>query len=129
MTTIHLYPKSEQKIPAALTLIKKVENKQTDFADGDKVPYLITTTIPENINEIGTYTIKDTADPQLWLEPETIDLLISGEKIHTFHTQKTKHGFVLSDPGKDLSSFAGKKLTIRYQMTLKENSEKTTFDD
>lgn len=30
---------------------------------------------------------------------------------------------------KDLSSFAGKKLTIRYQMTLKENSEKTTFDN
>ncbi|HGF8040826.1 SpaH/EbpB family LPXTG-anchored major pilin [Enterococcus faecium] len=129
LTTIHLYPKSEQKIPAALTLTKKVENKQTDFADGDKVPYLITTTIPENINEIGTYTIKDTADPQLWLEPETIDLLIVGEKIHTFHTQKTKHGFVLSDSGKDLSSFAGKKLTIRYQMSLKENSEKTTFDN
>ena len=41
LTTIHLYPKSEQKIPAALTLTKKVENKQTDFADGDKVPYLI----------------------------------------------------------------------------------------
>ncbi|HAQ1463969.1 TPA: isopeptide-forming domain-containing fimbrial protein [Enterococcus faecium] len=73
LTTIHLYPKSEQKIPAALTLTKTVENKQTDFADGDKVPYLITVTIPENINEIGTYTIKDTADPQLWLEPETID--------------------------------------------------------
>ena len=65
----------------------------------------------------------------MWLEPETIDLLIGGEKIHTFHTQKTKHGFVLSDSGKDLSSFAGKKLTIRYQMSLKENSEKTTFDN
>ncbi|MBD9904341.1 SpaH/EbpB family LPXTG-anchored major pilin, partial [Enterococcus faecium] len=129
LTTIHLYPKSEQKIPAALTLTKTVENKQTDFADGDKVPYLITVTIPENINEIGTYTIKDTADPQLCLEPETIDFLIGGDKIHTFHTQKTKHGFVLSDSGKDLSSFAGKKLTIRYQMTLKENSEKTTFDN
>ena len=96
LTTIHLYPKSEQKIPAALTLTKTVENKQTDFADGDKVPYLITVTIPENINEIGTYTIKDTADPQLWLEPETIDFLIGGDKIHTFHTQKIKHGFVLS---------------------------------
>ncbi|MCC9086553.1 hypothetical protein LOS19_08855 [Enterococcus faecium] len=48
--------------------------------------------------------------------------------IHFTH-KKTKHGFVLSDSGKDLSSFAGKKLTIRYQMTLKENSEKTTFDN
>ena len=34
--------------------------------------------------------------------------LIGGDKIHTFHTQKIKHGFVLSDSGKDLSSFAGK---------------------
>ncbi|BDP81100.1 hypothetical protein EfmAA290_17760 [Enterococcus faecium] len=69
-------------------VFETVENKQTDFADGDKVPYLITVTIPENINEIGTYTIKDTADPQLWLEPDIFFCSLS--RILTLNYQLNK---------------------------------------
>ncbi|WP_426065578.1 isopeptide-forming domain-containing fimbrial protein, partial [Escherichia coli] len=61
MSTIHLYPKNEEKAYHLPPLEKEVQSKTSDFAYGERVGYQLSTHIPENILDYQQFQLSDTA--------------------------------------------------------------------
>lgn len=93
----------------------------TDYNVGDSVPYRITVTIPSNITKLDQFEVSDTPT-RLTDDTNSIQITAANGKTVTkgthYKVEPAEKGFVIKFIPKDMSIFAGDKLTITYNATL-----------
>ena len=101
----------------------------SDYSVGDTIPYRVTVDIPKNIAELKTFTLTDTPEHQTYVDGSlkiysdadaTTPILAS----YTTGTVKDGDGWKIAFTPNDteLSTYAGKKIYITFNMKLKENA-------
>lgn len=130
LNTIHLFPKNEQSTHITPTLRKIIAEGRDDFDYGAKIPYKITTTVPNDVQTYKTYTLEDYGDQALWLVKTSpieasVKVTISDETITDFYTvtSVSDHGFFITFKPDKLKYAAGKTITVTYDMRLKETKK------
>lgn len=113
-------------------VIKDGESKtDTDYSVGDKVPYQITVTVPENITKLTTFTVSDTPnhlkynnDAVLTCDGAPVDK--SAYTIATNVEGVPANGFkIIFKPAK-MENYVGKKIIINYTATLQSTADQTS---
>ncbi|MGQ4823315.1 pilin N-terminal domain-containing protein, partial [Enterococcus faecalis] len=117
LSTIHLYPKNEENDYPDPPFEKVLEEPRNDFTIGEKITYSLHTTIPVNILDYQKLELTDSADEALTFLPNSLTISSNGEKLtEGFVIHKKPHGFDVLFSIPSLEKYAGKKLTISYQM-------------
>lgn len=139
LDVIHLYPKGViSDIPQYEPVIsKEVVGNRQDFGYGEPITFSVKTRIPSNIADYHSYSLKDTADPALWLiqngAPERALTVSSMPAIsEPFYqiTEANDHGFTIDLDPQILEKYPGAMVTLKYQMKLKKTSpEASAFDN
>jgi fimbrial isopeptide formation D2 family protein/LPXTG-motif cell wall-anchored protein len=105
-----------------------------DYAIGDKVPFVLTIQVPENIAKLKTFKVTDSVTPtQLAYSEdavvmgtkngETTETMLSAATDYTITYNAGKDGFTIDFKGTSTSltainDYAGKTITITYTATL-----------
>lgn len=114
-----------------------------DYNVGDKVPYKITVTVPENIARLKTFVVKDTPtnldDDKGTIQVQYVDgasttTLNQGtsenpgeiKEIREITGSNSDIGFEIEFNPAKMSTYAGKKIVITYSATLKDAAVSTT---
>ena len=113
-------------------VIKDGEPKtDTDYSVGDKVPYQITVTVPENITKLTTFTVSDTPnnlvynnDAALTCDGAPVDK--SAYTIATNVEGVPANGFKIIFKPAQMENYAGKKIIINYTATLQSTADQTS---
>lgn len=103
--------------------------KDSDYSVGDTIPYRVTVDVPANIAKLKTFTLTDTPEHQTYVDDSlkiysdadaTAQILTS----YTTGTVKDGDGWKIAFTPNDteLSTYAGKKIYITFDMKLKENA-------
>lgn len=124
LSTIHLYPKNEENDYPDPPFEKVLEEPRNDFTIGEKITYSLHTTIPVNILDYQKFELSDSADEALTFLPNSLTISSNGEKLtEGFVIHKKPHGFDVLFSIPSLEKYAGKKLTISYQMQLSSTAQ------
>ena len=98
---------------------------EADYSVGDKVPYQITVTVPENITKLTTFTVSDTPnnlkynnDAVLTCNDADVD-----PSVYTIATEGD--GFKITFKPAKMGLYAGKKIIINYSATLQNTANQT----
>lgn len=108
----------------------------TDYAIGDKVPFVLTIQVPENIAKLKTFKVTDSVTPtQLAYSEdavvmgtkngETTETKLSAATDYTITYNAGKDGFTIDFKGTGLTAinnYAGGTITITYTATLQEGA-------
>ena len=110
----------------------------TDYAIGDKVPFVLTIQVPENIAKLKTFKVTDSVTPtQLAYSEdavvmgtkngETTETKLSAATDYTITYNTGKDGFTIDFKGTSTSltainDYAGKTITITYTATLQPDA-------
>lgn len=113
-------------------VIKDGEPKtEADYSVGDKVPYQITVTVPENITKLTTFTVSDT--PNHLKYNNNAVLTCNGapvdEGVYTIATEGEGvpvNGFKITFTPSQMEKYAGQKIIIKYTATLQSDADQTT---
>lgn len=109
-----------------------------DYAIGDKVPFVLTIQVPENIAKLKTFKVTDSVTPtQLAYSEdavvmgtkngETTETMLSAATDYTITYNSNKDGFTIDFKGTSTSltainDYAGKTITITYTATLQPDA-------
>lgn len=107
-----------------------------DYAIGDKVPFVLTIQVPENIAKLKTFKVTDSVTPtQLAYSEdavvmgtkngETTETKLSAATDYTITYNPNKDGFTIDFKGTGLTAinnYAGGTITITYTATLQEGA-------
>lgn len=107
-----------------------------DYAIGDKVPFVLTIQVPENIAKLKTFNVTDSVTPtQLAYSEdavvmgtkngETTETKLSAATDYTITYNSNKDGFTIDFKGTGLTAinnYAGGTITITYTATLQEGA-------
>lgn len=107
-----------------------------DYAIGDKVPFVLTIQVPENIAKLKTFKVTDSVTPtQLAYSEdavvmgtkngETTETTLSAATDYTITYNPNKDGFTIDFKGTGLTAinnYAGGTITITYTATLQEGA-------
>lgn len=107
-----------------------------DYAIGDKVPFVLTIQVPENIAKLKTFKVTDSVTPtQLAYSKdavvmgtkngETTETKLSAATDYTITYNPNKDGFTIDFKGTGLTAinnYAGGTITITYTATLQEGA-------
>ena len=107
-----------------------------DYAIGDKVPFVLTIQVPENIAKLKTFKVTDSVTPtQLAYSEdavvmgtkngETTETKLSAATDYTITYNSNKDGFTIDFKGTGLTAinnYAGGTITITYTATLQEGA-------
>lgn len=98
---------------------------EADYSVGDKVPYQITVTVPENITKLTTFTVSDT--PNHLEYNKDAKLTCDGADVDTgVYTIATEgNGFIITFTPSQMAAYAGKKIIINYSATLLSTADQT----
>lgn len=98
---------------------------EADYSVGDKVPYQITVTVPENITKLTTFTVSDTPnnlkynnDAELTCKGAAVD-----SSVYTIATEG--NGFKITFKPAKMGLYAGQKIIINYSATLLNTADQT----
>lgn len=112
-------------------VIKDGEPKtEADYSVGDKVPYQITVTVPENITKLTTFTVSDTPNHLKYNEDATLTCngaAVSAD-VYTIATEGEdvpENGFKITFKPADMAEYAGQKIIINYTATLLSTADQT----
>ena len=104
---------------------------EADYSVGDKVPYQITVTVPENITKLTTFTVSDTPnhlkynnDAELTCKGAAVD-----SSVYTIATEGEGvpvNGFKITFTPANMEKYAGKTIIIKYTATLQKDADQTT---
>ena len=114
-----------------------------DYNVGDKIPYKITVTVPENIARLKTFVVKDTPtnldDDKSTIQVQYVDganttTLTQGaggnsgeiKEIREIAGSNGDKGFEIEFNPAPMATYAGKKIVITYSATLKDTAVSTT---
>lgn len=113
-------------------VIKDGEPKtEADYSVGDKVPYQITVTVPENITKLTTFTVSDTPNHLKYNEDATLTCngAAVDEGVYTIDTKGEGvpvNGFKITFTPAQMGEYAGKTIIIKYTATLQSDADQTT---
>lgn len=107
-----------------------------DYAIGDKIPFVLTIQVPENIAKLKTFKVTDSVTPtQLAYSEdavvmgtkngETTETKLSAATDYTITYNPNKDGFTIDFKGTGLTAinnYAGGTITITYTATLQEGA-------
>lgn len=98
---------------------------EADYSVGDKVPYQITVTVPENITKLTTFTVSDTPnnlkynnDAELTCKGAAVD-----SSVYTIATEG--NGFKITFKPAKMGLYVGQKIIINYSATLLNTADQT----
>lgn len=103
---------------------------EADYSVGDKVPYQITVTVPENITKLTTFTVSDTPNHLKYNEDATLTCngaAVSAD-VYTIATEGEdvpENGFKITFKPADMAEYAGQKIIINYTATLLSTADQT----
>ena len=108
-------------------VIDKNDSPKTDadYSVGDKVPYQITVTVPENITKLTTFTVSDT--PNNLKYNNDAKLTCDGADVDTsvYTIAAEGNGFKITFKPAKMGLYAGKKIIINYSATLLNTADQT----
>lgn len=98
---------------------------EADYSVGDKVPYQITVTVPENIIKLTTFTVSDT--PNNLKYNNDAKLTCDGADVDTsvYTIAAEGNGFKITFKPAKMGLYAGKKIIINYSATLQKTADQT----
>lgn len=98
---------------------------EADYSVGDKVPYQITVTVPENITKLTTFTVSDTPNNLKYNNDAvlTCDGAAVNTNVYTIATEG--NGFKITFKPAKMVLYAGKKIIINYTATLLSTADQT----
>lgn len=98
---------------------------EADYSVGDKVPYQITVTVPENITKLTTFTVSDTPNNLKYNNDAvlTCDGAAVNTNVYTIATEG--NGFKITFEPAKMGLYAGKKIIINYSATLQKTADQT----
>lgn len=98
---------------------------EADYSVGDKVPYQITVTVPENITKLTTFTVSDTPNNLKYNNDAvlTCDGAAVDTNVYTIATEG--NGFKITFKPAKMVLYAGKKIIINYTATLLSTADQT----
>lgn len=98
---------------------------EADYSVGDKVPYQITVTVPENITKLTTFTVSDTPNNLEYNNDAvlTCDGAAVNTNVYTIATEG--NGFKITFKPAKMALYAGKKIIINYSATLQKTADQT----
>lgn len=103
---------------------------EADYSVGDKVPYQITVTVPENITKLTTFTVSDTPNHLKYNEDATLTCngaAVSAD-VYTIATEGEdvpENGFKITFKPAYMAEYAGQKIIINYTATLLSTADQT----
>ena len=99
---------------------------EADYSVGDKVPYQITVTVPENITKLTTFTVSDT--PNNLEYNNDAELTCNGKDVNTnvYSIATEGNGFKITFKPAKMGLYAGQKIIINYSATLLNTAEQTS---
>lgn len=120
LSTIHLYPKNEEVEHGEPAFDKKIVDDQGSYQFGDVISFETTVEIPLDILDYQKFVITDAADPALVYQEGSLKLSANGTEIPKMYELSTnKNGFEVNfNDIKALDDYAGKVITLSYQMQL-----------
>ena len=98
---------------------------EADYSVGDKVPYQITVTVPENITKLTTFTVSDTPDNLKYNNDAVLtcnDAAVD-RSVYTIATES--NGFKITFKPSQMADYAGKTIIINYSATLLSTADQT----
>ena len=103
---------------------------EADYSVGDKVPYQITVTVPENITKLTTFTVSDTPNHLKYNEDATLTCngaAVSADvyTIATVGEDVPENGFKITFKPADMAEYVGQKIIINYTATLLSTADQT----
>lgn len=103
---------------------------EADYSVGDKVPYQITVTVPENITKLTTFTVSDTPNHLKYNEDATLTCNGAAVRadvytIATVGEDVPENGFKITFKPADMAEYAGQKIIINYTATLLSTADQT----
>ena len=103
---------------------------EADYSVGDKVPYQITVTVPENITKLTTFTVSDTPNNLVYNKDAVLtcndkDVNTNVYSIATEGDDVPENGFKITFKPADMAEYAGQKIIINYTATLLSTADQT----
>ena len=98
---------------------------EADYSVGDKVPYQITVTVPENITKLTTFTVSDTPNNLKYNNDAvlTCDGAAVDTNVYTIATEG--NGFKITFKPTQMAGYAGQEIIINYSATLQNTADQT----
>lgn len=130
LSTIHLYPKNEEKIHEIPPFEKAIPGKEESYQFGDILTYELSTKVPLDILNYTLFHVSDEADPGLVYQTKSLEVKIGDELVMDLCIpEETDSGFTVKFTDFEaMHAHAGKDVTFKYQMQLVEtNTETNTF--
>ncbi|MDU6522921.1 MAG: pilin N-terminal domain-containing protein [Enterococcus sp.] len=124
LNTIHLYPKSEEKVHQTPDFTKTILDGKGSYDYGEAISYQDSVKLPADMLDYKTFKIVDQADAALSLNQASFKITIDGQDVsHLFTIKLGEHGYELSIKNiADFEKYSMKTLTIAYSMAI--NSRK-----
>lgn len=100
-------------------------DKEADYNIGDRVPYVVTVKVPENITSLKKFVLED-KPTNLIDDVNSVKVYKDNAEVSGFYTvAKNEEGFTITfDPSK-MADYAGATLTIKYEAVLQPGAVAT----
>lgn len=99
--------------------------KEADYNIGDRVPYVVTVKVPENITSLKKFVLED--KPTNLIDDEaSVKVYNDNTEVTGFYTvAKDENGFTITFTPSQMADYAGATLTIKYEAVLQPGAVAT----
>lgn len=100
--------------------------KEADYSIGDRVPYVVTVKVPENITSLKKFVLED-KPTNLIDDVASVKVYNGDAKVSGFYTVAAKDGvgFTITFNPSKMADYAGVTLTIKYEAVLQPGAVAT----
>lgn len=99
--------------------------KEADYNIGDRVPYVVTVKVPENITSLKKFVLED-KPTNLIDDVNSVKVYRDNAEVSGFYTvAKDGDGFTITFNPSDMTDYAGATLTIKYEAVLQPGAVAT----
>lgn len=106
-------------------------NREADYGIDDKVPYMLTVKVPQNITKLQTFKVTDTTEKAELVHNQDAELKCAGRAVATdaykvtlgSEDGATKSCMVITFTPANMAVYAGKEITITYTATLQKGAQ------
>lgn len=127
LSTIHLFPKNEEKVHEEPPFEKIVVDQVESYQFGDILTYEISTKVPFDIEKYEKFEVSDESDPGLAYQKGTLQVTIAGESAAPlYELVETESGFTVKFMDFEaLNEHIGEDIVFQYQTQLVETKTET----
>lgn len=100
-------------------------DKEADYNIGDRVPYVVTVKVPENITSLKKFVLED-KPTNLIDDVNSVKVYNGNTEVSGFYTvAKNENGFTITFDSSKMADYAGATLTIKYEAVLQPGAVAT----